>query len=96
MSIRDMDDPREVVKTDGKYDELDKDIQELFEMDKDMDVEFLERDGTGRELWREMDDETKRGFKELDENTQREIVEEIREGRMSLKEARQLIEKKTK
>lgn len=89
MIDRDLDDPRNVVR---EYDELDKDIEEAF--DKDIDVEVLEKDGTDRELWKEMDDETKDAFKRLDRDEQKEILEEIKAGRMSLQEARQVMDRK--
>ena len=94
MCGRDMDDPREVARADVRYDELDKDINDLFNKDDDIPIDMLDRDGIGKELWREMDDETRAGFEKLDENEQREIIEGIREGRMSLQEARHIIDRK--
>lgn len=91
MIDRDLDDPRNITR---EYDELDKDIEEVF--DKDIDVEVLEKDGTDRELWKEMDYETKDAFKRLDRDEQKEILEEIKAGRMSLQEARQVMDRKSK
>lgn len=73
------------------YEDLKND--EIFERNL---VEEIDKDDTSRGLFKEMDNELRKEFMAIDKNVQRELVQEIKEGRMTLKEAKELIDKKKK
>lgn len=93
--MRDLDIPIDKAKEDAldKYDELSNDIIKDIDIDKP-EFDLLKQDDTGKSLFKEMDTTTQSEFARLDKDDQKEIIEGIRDGRMSLQEAKQLIDKK--
>ena len=88
--MRDMDNDRN--RLEEKYEELDNDLKEM--LDKEMDIDLIEKDDVTKGLWKEMDEETRDTFRRLDREEQKEILDGIKSGRMSLAEARQIMNRK--
>ena len=89
--MRDMDNDRNRLEEE-KYEELDNDLKEM--LDKEMDIDLIEKDDVTKGLWKEMDEETRDTFRRLDREEQKEILDGIKSGRMSLAEARQIMNRK--
>lgn len=98
MSIeRDMDlsrndalDKYDVLTEDLKNDKWENNISDALE------VREFDRDDTFKSLYNEMDRETRNSFINADKDAQKEVLEEIRAGRMSLAEARQVLDRRRK
>lgn len=98
MSIeRDMDlsrndalDKYDVLTEDLRNDGWENNISDALE------VREFDRDDTFKSLYNEMDKETRNSFINANKDVKEEVLEEIRAGRMSLAEARQVLDRRSK
>lgn len=78
-----------------EYSSLTEDLlkDQDLELDKDIEIRDLERDEGFKSLYKEMDEETRDAFARADSSIQRDVLEQIKAGRMSLQEARDYLER---